>query len=247
MRPLASLRVLALVAAALAHAGLATAAPCTPVTCTGTFHGVTFESLAPGSLVEGVGTVDPDLRITSVPWGFGAGCATGVTRVIEEGNPLPFGSYSTAAGVDNGCLDGIRGMGHPANCVLDYDFTFAPGVTVGCFAIKLFDFGDYYPYGGAVHGATLTAFDASHAVVSTATLAGGAAVDSTSGDACLSQAGMPGNFTLTVSGAGITRVELRFGPSPDPNIGFDTIAFCELTAATPTRPRSWGRLKTHHR
>ncbi len=222
------------------------AAPCTPATCTGSFQGVTFEALVPGSLVEGPGTVHPDLDITSVPWAFGPGCPVGSSRVIEELDPLPFSSYSTALGT-NGCLDGLRGMGHPSNCVLDYDFTFAPGVTVGCFAIKLFDFGDYYPYGGAVHGATLTAYDAGASVVSVATLAGAAAVDSTSGDACLSQAGMPGNFTLLVSGAGITRVELRFGPSPDPNIGFDSIAFCETSAPTATRRRSWGTLKTHHR
>jgi hypothetical protein len=142
----------------------AAAAPCTPASCTATFHGVTFESLAPGALVEGPGAVDPSLVITSVPWAFGPGCAVGSTRVIEEGGVLPFSSYSSASG-PNGCLDGIHGMGHPANCVLDYDFTFAPGVTVGCFSIKLVDFGDYYPYGGTVHGATLTAYDASHAVV----------------------------------------------------------------------------------
>ncbi len=222
------------------------AAPCTPASCTGTFQGVTFESLAPGSLVEGLGTVAPTLAITSVPWAFGSGCPVGATRVIEELNVVPFSSYSTASG-NNGCLDGVHGMGHPSNCVLDYDFTFAPGVTVGCFSIKLVDFGDYYPYGGTVHGATLTAYDASHAVVAVAPLAGGAAVDSTSGDACLSQAGLPGNFVLSVAGAGITRVELRFGPSPDPNVGFDSIAWCELTAPTAVTRRTWGRVKTLYR
>lgn len=248
MRRIASVRSLALLAAlALFGPSRALAATCTPAGCAGLFQGITFEAIPPGMPVEGPGVLHPDLNIAGVPWAFGAGCPTGVTRTIEEGNPLPFGSYSTAAGVDNGCLDGVRGMGHPANCVLDYDFTFAPGVTVGCFAIKLFDFGDYYPYGGAVHGATLTAFDASHAVVGVATLAGGAAVDSTSGDACLSQAGMPGNFTLTVTGAGITRVELRFGPSPDPNVGFDSIAFCETSAPVDVRRRSWGTLKAFHR
>ena len=246
MRPFATRRPFVLLAFLLCCAAPAAAAPCTPATCTGTFHGVTFESLAPGSLVEGPGTVDPLLTITGVPWGFGSGCAPGVTRVIEELNSVPFGSYSSASGT-NGCLDGIHGMGHPANCVLDYDFTFAPGVTVGCFAIKLFDFGDYYPYGGAVHGATLTAYDASNAVVNTAVLGGPAAVDSTSGDACLSQAGAPGNFTLSVTGAGITRVELRFNASPDPNVGFDSIAYCELSALTEVRRPTWGSLKGIYR
>ena len=238
-----ALSLLALAALAPADAA---AAPCVPAACPGTFHGVTFESLPPGSPVEGLGMVDPVLAITSVSWAFGSGCPVGATRVIEEGNLVPFSSYSSASG-NNGCLDGIRGMGHPANCVLDYDFTFAPGVTVGCFAIKMVDFGDYYPYGGTVHGATLTAYDASNAVVGASTVAGGAGVDSSSGDACLSQAGLPGNFTFSVSGPGITRVELRFGPSPDPNVGFDTIAFCELTPPTAIPTRSWGRLKGSYR
>lgn len=243
MRPLAFLVSLALLSRL---ATPAVAAPCAPASCLGTFHGITFESLAPGALVEGIGMVDPVLAITSVPWGYGSGCPTGSTRVIQEGSVVPFSSYDTATG-PNGCLDGTHGMGHPANCVLDYDFTFTSGVTVGCFSIKLVDFGDYYPYGGTVHGATLTAYDASHAVVGVATLAGGAGVDSTSGDACLSQAGFPGNFVLAVSGAGITRVELRFGPSPDPNVGFDSIAFCELTAPTAIPQPSWGRLKGAYR
>ena len=246
MRRLASVLSLALFALAVALARPVAAAPCTPASCSGSFHGVTFESLAPGSLVEGLGTVSPSLAITSVAWAFGAGCPLGSTRVIEEGNLVPFKSYDSASG-PNGCLDGVRGMGHPGNCVLDYDFTFAPGVTVGCFAIKMFDFGDYYPYGGAVHGATLTAFDASNAVVDVASLTGAAAVDTTSGDACLSQAGMPGNFLLAVNGAGITRVELRFGPSPDPNVGFDSIAWCELSVPTSLPRRSWGRVKAAYR
>lgn len=246
MRSFASVVPLTLLAFVACLATSAHAAPCTPASCTGTFRGVTFESLAPGSLVEGLGTVAPTLAITSVPWAFGAGCPVGSTRVIEEGNLVPFSSYSSASGI-NGCLDGVRGMGHPANCVLDYDFTFAPGVTVGCFSMNMVDFGDYYPYGGAVHGATLTAYDASHAVVDVASLAGGAAVDSTSGDACLSQAGLPGNFVFSVSGPGITRVELRFGPSPDPNVGFDSIAWCELSAPTAVTRRSWGRVKSIYR
>jgi hypothetical protein len=224
----------------------AAAAPCTPASCTSTFHGITFESLATGSVIEGAGTVDPLLTITSVPWAFGAGCPVGSTRLIEEGNVLPFSSYSSALG-PNGCLDGTHGMGHPPNCVLDYDFTFAPGVTVGCFSLKMVDFGDYYPYGGTVHDATMTAYDAGHTVVSTASLAGAAAVDSTSGDACLSQAGFPGNYVFSVSGAGITRVELRFGASPDPNVGFDSIAFCELTPPVDVRSRYWGSLKARYR
>lgn len=246
MRPLAPLPALVLLALTALQPAPVAAAPCTPASCSGAFHGVTFESLTAGSPAEGSGVLDPSLVVTSVPWAFGAGCPVGSSRVIEELNPVPFTSYSSAGGT-NGCLDGIHGMGHPANCVLDYDFTFVPGVTVGCFAIKLFDFGDYYPYGGTVHGATLTAYDASNAVVDVATLAGAAAVDSTSGDACLSQAGFPGNFTLSVSGTGITRIELRFGPSPDPNVGFDSIAYCELTAPTEVRKPSWGRLKARYR
>ena len=250
MRPhrpivLASLALAASFALAIAVAP-ARAQLCTPGACSAVFHFVSFESFAPGTSVEGLGAVDPALNITSVAWTLGPSCPVGSASVIETGNLIPFSSYSTATFV-NGCLDGIHGFGDTGGCVLDYDFTFAAGSTVNCFALKMVDFGDYYPFGGTSHGVRLTAYDASNTVVDMDQLLAGGGVDSLSGDACLSQAGAPGNYVLSVSGGGIVRVELRFNGFPDPNVGFDDITFCEIVGATPTRPRSWGVLKARYR
>ncbi len=220
---------------------------CGPAACGGDFHHVDFESLAPGALVLGPGTLDPDLTITSLAWALGPSCPVGSTRAIEEGNSAtPFGAYSTAAGT-HGCLNGTKGMADPANCVLDYDFSFPASAGVYCFGIRMFDFGDYYPYGGATHSVTLTAFDASNLVLDTDVLTVHGGVDSTSGDACLSQAGLPGNYRLVVSGPGIVRVELRFDAFPDPNVGFDDITFCMAGAPTAVLRSTWGRTKSRYR
>src|SRR5262245_54168050 len=76
MRPLPrSLAVAPLALAALLVALAASpsrvAAQCMPGSCTGTFHLIDFESFAPGSVVEGLGAVDPVLNIQSVAWGLG--------------------------------------------------------------------------------------------------------------------------------------------------------------------------------
>ena len=65
MRAFPSLLLLALALGAFAPAA-GSAAPCTPASCTGTFHGVTFESLAPGSVVEGLGAVGRVVARSSV-------------------------------------------------------------------------------------------------------------------------------------------------------------------------------------
>jgi hypothetical protein len=76
------------------------------------------------------------------------------------------------------------------------------------------------------------------------TMLGG--VDLVTGDACTAQASEPGNRLFTVTGAGMVRVELRFDASPDPNVGFDDISFCEHTEPTLVPTRSWGTLKTRY-
>jgi hypothetical protein len=226
-------------------ASLAHAQNCTPAACGGSHHVVTFEGLTTGATVEGLGAVDPHLAITSVPWPLGPACPTGSARVIEVGNPLPYSAYDSG-GVPNACLDGSKGFSDDANCALDYDFTFASGVTVSCFSIHIYDFGDYFPYGGTLHQVFLTAYDASNTQIDQAvlTVTGDVTV---SGDACVSQAGMPGNYALKVSGAGITRVALTYDAVPDPNVGYDDIAFCEESSPTPATHPSWGRVKILHR
>lgn len=222
-------------------------AQCSPATCAGSHAFIDFESLLPGTTVEGLGAVHPDLKITSVAWPFGPTCTIGTAAAIEEGVFTPFAAYGTAGSFPNGCLDGIRGFGDQQGCVLDYDFTFAPGVTLSCFSIRMLDFGDLFPFGGTTHTVTLAAYDASNTLVATDVLTMLGAVDLVTGDACTSQGTDPGNHLFTVTGTGITRVTLSFDAFPDPNAGFDDISFCEATLPTPTLRRSWGELKAHYR
>lgn len=222
-------------------------AQCTPATCTGSAVFLGFESLTPGTSVEGLGAVHPDLRITSVAWPFGPSCTVGVAAGIEEGVATPFAAYGTGGSFPNGCLDGIRGFGDPQGCVLDYNFTFAPGVTVSCFSIRMLDYGDLFPFGGTTHVVKLTGYDASNTQVSQDVLTMLGGVDLVAGDACTAQLSDPGNRLFTVTGAGIVRVELRFDAVPDPNCGFDDISFCEHVLPTPTQRRNWGHVKAHYR
>ena len=227
----------------------ARAQACAPGACAATFHHVSFESIAPGTSVEGAGAVDAALTITSLPWAAGSpACATGSAAVIEETNSVPFASYVANPTVTNGCLNGVRGFGDEAECVLDYEFTLAPGRTASCFGIRIFDFGDYYPFGGTHHVVTLSAYDASNTLVDTDVLAAAGAVDLAFGDACSTQPGTSGNFFLSVAAPGIVRVTLTFDEFPDPNVGFDDITFCESEAPTPAVPASWGTVKAaYHR
>lgn len=222
-------------------------AQCSPAACAGVPVFLGFESLTPGTTVEGLGAVHPDLRITSVAWPFGPTCPLGTAAAIEEGVFTPFAAYGTAGSFANGCLDGIRGFGDSQGCVLDYDFTFAPGVTVSCFSIRMLDYGDLFPFGGTTHTVTLAAYDASNTLVTQDVLTMLGPVDLVTGDACTAQGSDPGNRLFTVTGPAITRVTLRFDAFPDPNCGFDDISFCEATLPTPTARKSWGVLKTHFR
>jgi hypothetical protein len=220
---------------------------CGPGACTGgAFHHIDFESLAPGAPVEGLGALDPDLAVASQAWPFGTSCVLGRARVLEEGNSSPYASWGTSTGVINGCLNGTRGFADNQQCVLDYDFTFASGITVSCFSILMVDYGDYFPFGGTTHEVFLTAYDVGNNIVDQDQLTMSGGVDSLSGDACTSQAGQPGNFRLVVSAPGIVKVSLTFDRFPDPNIGFDDITFCE-TIATFIGPTSWGTVKTFYR
>ncbi|MEQ1833860.1 MAG: hypothetical protein ABL977_12460, partial [Candidatus Eisenbacteria bacterium] len=222
-------------------------AQCGPTLCPGSSVFLSFEPLSPGTTVEGLGAVHPDLNITSVAWPFGPTCTPGVAAAIEEGVFTPFAAYGTAGSFANGCLDGIRGFGDPQGCVLDYDFTFAPGVSVSCFSFRMLDFGDLFPFGGTTHTVTVEAYNAANVLVANDVLTMLGGVDLVTGDACTSQGTDPGNRLFTVTGPGITRVTLRFDAFPDPNCGFDDISFCEEALPTPTLKRSWGAIKSHYR
>jgi len=241
-------RILPVALAVLTCTAARTHAQCLPATCsTGTPVFLNFESLTPGATVEGAGAVYPQLKITGVPWAFSPSCSTGTTAVIQAGSAIPFASYSSGS-TDNACLSGNRGFGHPADCVLDYDFTFSAGATVSCFSFRMVDYGDYFPFGGTTHTVTVTAYDAGSSVVDTDVLLMGGGVNTTTGDACgAGLNGDPGNKLFTVTGAGIVKVTLRFDQFPDPNVGFDDVSFCLHIDPTPIERRSWGRIKTLYR
>ena len=249
-RPLSPLAVLllglSLLAPPPAHAQSHTST-CIPANCLGTFHGLGFESLVPGTSVEGPGAVDPDLVITSVPWALGPSCPAGSAQVIVEGSPVPYPAYTAGAtNVPNDCLTGTHGFADDQSCVLDYDFTFAPGVTVNCFGIRILDYGDYFPFGGTTHQVLLTAYDASNAVVDTDVLLVSGGEDLTGGDACVSQASQ-GNVRLEVAGAGIVKIKLTYDAFPDPNVGYDDVSFCKVESPTPNLKRTWGSVKRTYR
>lgn len=223
----------------------ASAQSCTPATCGPSFQTIDFESIPTGATVEGLGAIHPDLNITSQPWAFGPSCPIGMGVVIEEGNPVPFNAWGSPGGFGNDCVNGVKGFGDSALCVLDYDFTFAPGVVVSCFGLRMFDYGDFFPFGGTTHQVFLTAYDAGNVVVDqfVLTVLGGVAG---TGDACSLQPGSSGNTLMTVSGPGIVKVQLTFDAFPDPNVGYDDVRFCE-EAPTRARPGSWGTVKTIYR
>jgi len=149
--------------------------------------------------------------------------------------------------LDNGCLTGVRGFADEPDCVLDYQFTFAPGLSATCFGLRILDYGDYFPFGGTNHLVQLAAFDAASVLVDQDVLTVTGAVDLTGGDACSTGPNASGNHVLSVAGPGIVRVTLRFNAFPDPNVGYDDITFCVAEEPTPALSRSWGTVKAVYR
>jgi hypothetical protein len=131
---------------------------------TGTLQVVDFETVSPGTSVEGLGAVHPDLAITSTP-AISSSCTVGTAVGIEEFNPSPLAAYGTASGA-NGCLNGIRGYGDDPLCILNYEYTFSPGSTVSCFSIRLLDYGDFFPFGGVNHNVRPAAYAGSRSSIS---------------------------------------------------------------------------------
>ena len=93
------------------------------------------------------GAVDAHLRITSVAWGFGARCRWGA-RVIEKATSSPYSSYRPASGEQRLPLTASAAWGTPrtASSTTSRSRRASPWAAFD----RLFDFGDYYPYGGTV-------------------------------------------------------------------------------------------------
>jgi hypothetical protein len=234
-------------AACVALAPAARAQECPPpgASCPagGTAIAVDFEALVPGTPVEGLGTVHPDLAIATQT-GLAPACTPGTSRAIQELDNL-FPSYGSDPGT-NACLNGFRGFGDDVMCTLNYEFTFSAGTTVSCFSLLMLDFGDLFPYGVANHNVVMNAY-AGAALVDTDVLAMVGPVQLVTGDACDAQDGNPGRYRFRVAAPGITRVTLTFDESPDPNVGFDDLQFCKDGMPVGVSAAAWSRVKSLYR
>lgn len=188
-----------------------------------------FNRLGPDINVEGLGTVRPELNIST---------SGGGTVVVTEGmppkaydapNPMP-------DRVVNGNIGLLGGM-HDKNRVHDYVFTFADGVAVSDFSLAVMDYGDYNPRFATEHEISLVGLNSSGAVVDSQTVsfttaAGEMPRKGTFGgvpfnpyvqaDASAAR-GELGNYRMAVSGSDITRVEMRYNNNVLPNAVSDTL------------------------
>ena len=206
---------------------------------------VSFDSMAAGQSVVGAGVVHPLLTI-----GDSGGNAV---LAIEESGSLAAYSAPFGQNIANGNIGtaqsarGFADVGGPPDYSYQtkkhrYVFTFAPGVAVSRFSVRMLDWGDFLPYGANADGRyamLMTAFNASGDVVATDEIAF-TSTDSTlfrtspeygdlrvSGDAATATDGKPGNVVLRVTAPGIVRVEVhaRDQQSIDPHIGFNELQF----------------------
>lgn len=176
-----------------------------------------------------------------------------VMAIHELENPAAYGGNhiqpnGTILQLANGCLGpgGFADLGTgdftPATKKHQYVFTFASGVAVQSFSLRMVDWGDFLPFGANadhVYSMDMAAYNAAGDVVDTDriqfTAAGTALIrDSVefgslrlAGDACSATPGQPGNFTFHVSGPGIVRVTLqpKDRPSEDPNMALADLSF----------------------
>ena len=191
-----------------------------------------FSKLPAGQSVEGLGVVAPGLNIDA------KGTAISILRGIE---PLLYLGLGSGTPVIN---DGVPSTGGFSDLTTQqaaqahmYTFTFSPGMTVNDFSLHMEDFGDLNPTLAMDHFASMTAYDANGAIVSSQVLSYTTPPEvnptssniygdlAFSGDATRALPGQPGNWTWHVSGNGIVRVVLQFGVGFDPNIGFDNLIF----------------------
>jgi len=195
---------------------------------------IDFESLTAGDSVEGLGALHPDLEIQS-PVSYD-------TEVVKEGAVgFPGTAYNTSGGGNNGCLDGLQGMG-PSNFDGTYnnlaeaaervslDFSFN-GKTVNAFSIETYDYGDFNPFNGNPMTLEMNAYDDGNNLIAQDIFE--ISNIASKYDGCATD----GVQTLQVSQPGISRVEIRATSGPDPGVGFDNLSFtleptCEVELST---------------
>jgi len=176
-----------------------------------------FSQLAAGESVEGLGTIQPQLNITT---------SGGNTEVIDEGvAPGAYNSPNGESGIPNNGVGDLAGFAD-RNRLHDYVFTFAPDVTVDYFSAKMLDFGDFNAPNATEHEVSLVAYDADGNEITNDVLfftsdgkttpRDGSAGDLwITGDATTAAPGQPGNYTFTVAGNGIARLEMHYAHNGD--------------------------------
>jgi hypothetical protein len=174
---------------------------------------IDFSALAAGDSVEGAGTVNSLLTITSSV-GNGIALFSGQspnTYTAGPGNTISSGGISPTGGF------ATNGSGF----LQDFVFTFASGVTVDSFSLRVLDYGDLNGGNATQHTFGIKAFDALNQLVDIDSFfytsdsannptSGSAGNLTQTGDALLSSGASPGNTLFTVVGSGIVRVEMFY-------------------------------------
>lgn len=165
---------------------------------------VDFNQLPANSSVEGLGTVNESLNIST--------SLGGAVTLQEDQDPF---AYRALNGISNFGMGALGGFADESRNH-DYAFSFAPGVTVSSFSVRMLDYGDFNPVGATVHEVSLVAFDSTDTVVATDTLAftSDGSIDEsdelwTTGDST-AEPNNPGNYTFSVVANDITRLELQY-------------------------------------
>jgi len=205
---------------------------------------IDFSSFGAGDSVEGAGVLYDGLTISSA----------GGNAVVQKPGETPGVYGANGSPNPNACMDEDGGFGDLASkeAAEPQEFSFAFDEALSVFSVRMLDFGDYNPTGATTHVVAAEAYDGSDALVDSQTLeytssgwinpspwtpVSGTTKTNASmrqaGDACEAADGEPGDYTWSVSGSGIRRVELTFGDGYDPNVGFDTLCFTEEPTCVP--------------
>lgn len=198
--------------ASLTWVNVTLAIPITPVTSC-----ANFADMAPGSSVEGLGTVHPDLNIST------SGHAI---SLVERSLPFAYVAPNNAPAWNGGL--GEYGGFYDRDLVHDYTFTFASDASIDYFSMRLLDYGDYNPLQASKHEITLVGYDLNGNIIDSDKLlymsdpqtrprAGSAGDLWLTGDAKDGFPGEPGNYTFAVASPNLSRVELLFSNDVNPD------------------------------
>ena len=169
-----------------------------------------FNTIGAGNTVEGLGAVHPDLNIDAPGTAVAVADGAAPTAYLA---PNDLGYINEGLGSNGGFYD--TALEH------EYSFSFAPGLSVDLFNLRMRDFGDWNGVNATWHQISLIAYNANDEIVDTSVLEyttddqqrptssqfGSLYI---SGDAVTAEEEQPGNYTFTVEGTAITRIELRF-------------------------------------